>query len=957
MGKFMVSYKLRKYRVSGGTKIDITGQASSRRQVFGSFPVNVPLLSGRANVPINERRLREALANARKSVKDIASNLENQSEELSDSWYAFEVENVTFNSVYKNKSKGMRKRDPLKFLNEPYWSVVDEGNCVPETLRKIYPKVFDDIEDGPYTHEMLQEVCRDRDITCMGWNVDEPYNWIPTARYISKHYNHSPFYYAERDNHLYVLDKTLGKSMANHRKNSKPKNKEEPEAKEFSELEEGLTPDYEEKKYTIVQNESELMRLLCEFLEKGEIPKIKPIALTKDTFRLGSFTAGNTTVDYIPNHKELIEVAEACGRTDVGFMKNIHEEFWKGSLPTSSLNDITYDELKSEPNRHYVHLYGRDEWSQIPGVEQTIDMNKCYTHCLRDSTESWVRFDPLSIPTEYTGGISDNCFYYVETENTLPCHGNGWYTAETVHWLCHNGVQHKITHEIRGQTEKSDIFKQYCDDVIEKTPNGFKHIINDFIGKMGSKEKRYANVCAVSRDQDEIVRLCFEKGFTFVEMKGLFFAIKIQVSIKYQNNMPMAHQIYCRSALKLADAINRLKSLGHTIRSYNTDSITFKADKLYTPVELGLSDSAIGGWKVELTKPVPLTAIVPVGRDRRFKMRSVPWRLFKEGEDNLNDVLNRGESIFVEGEAGFGKTYAVKEWLQGKDAEISAFTNVASSNIGGTTLHKLFKLKIGEDMVPKMEWTSDKKIWVIEEVSQLPTEIFIAVASAMKQDVQVIALGDMEQILPVGETRSCEPALKMLFKQKFVMTQYKRGDANLLEACRVVRRREAIPFEEGIHGEMAFCFTREKRAEINNQCIQEHLQKLKHKGCKKVQPIKNQLGEEQEPFYIYKGMPLRCDKTTDETLNGQRWRVKKIEGDYATLTYEDKELLVDLVEDFIFSPGYAMTIHSSQGLTISEPYTLYIESAGGFSEDDRWRMIYTAVSRAVKKEQIKVNYC
>ena len=104
-------------------------------------------------------------------------------------------------------------------------------------------------------------------------------------------------------------------------------------------------------------------------------------------------------------------------------------------------------------------------------------------------------------------------------------------------------------------------------------------------------------------------------------------------------------------------------------------------------------------------------------------------------------------------------------------------------------------------------------------------------------------------------------------------------------------------------------------------------------------------------------MPLRSihTKTTGEYLNGERWTVKTVYSNSAMLVNKRASIVIPfdvLIENF--TPAYAITIHSSQGLTITEPYTLWIEKYTLFSEEDIWRLIYTACSRAKSANQIGI---
>jgi ATP-dependent exoDNAse (exonuclease V) alpha subunit len=106
-------------------------------------------------------------------------------------------------------------------------------------------------------------------------------------------------------------------------------------------------------------------------------------------------------------------------------------------------------------------------------------------------------------------------------------------------------------------------------------------------------------------------------------------------------------------------------------------------------------------------------------------------------------------------------------------------------------------------------------------------------------------------------------------------------------------------------------------------------------------------------------MPLRSTitKADDSMLNGERWIIESVNYEEVRLKSQIRDVSLIIPYDKIqenFVPGYAMTIHSSQGLTIKEPYTVHIENSSAFEIDDVWRMVYTAVSRACKKEQVGV---
>jgi hypothetical protein len=85
-----------------------------------------------------------------------------------------------------------------------------------------------------------------------------------------------------------------------------------------------------------------------------------------------------------------------------------------------------------------------------------------------------------------------------------------------------------------------------------------------------------------------------------VEDETIYCAASLKEELLYENNMPMYSQILDAAAVLLAEGIKHLESRGAIVRSYNTDSITFKAETL---LPMTLSTDKLGGWKSEEPKP------------------------------------------------------------------------------------------------------------------------------------------------------------------------------------------------------------------------------------------------------------------------------------------------------------------------------------------------------------------
>ena len=213
---------------------------------------------------------------------------------------------------------------------------------------------------------------------------------------------------------------------------------------------------------------------------------------------------------------------------------------------------------------------------------------------------------------------------------------------------------------------------------------------------------------------------------------------------------------------------------------------------------------------------------------------------------------------------------------------------------------------------------------------------------------RVLIFGDLKQILPIGEEKDGLTMLQILCENRIVLTKYKRGDDELLKALTKVRERVSVPFDKGEKGSLHFCFTQKMRDTINEREIM------------KVKKGYFDLVANDNLKRIYVGMPLRSTvtKADGSMLNGERWKIEEIDdGTVFLKSLIRADTPLDVPMDNIhksFLPGYAMTIHSSQGLTIKEPYTVHIEERTAFSKEEMWRMIYTAVSRSCKKDQVGV---
>jgi ATP-dependent exoDNAse (exonuclease V) alpha subunit len=126
------------------------------------------------------------------------------------------------------------------------------------------------------------------------------------------------------------------------------------------------------------------------------------------------------------------------------------------------------------------------------------------------------------------------------------------------------------------------------------------------------------------------------------------------------------------------------------------------------------------------------------------------------------------EHVFVTGRAGTGKSTLLNHlsWNTEKSLVISAPTGVAALNVGGQTIHSLFRLPIGVIADHDIEQSAELRkllnsidTLVIDEVSMVNADLMDAVDRSLRQarqrnkepfgGVQVVLFGDPYQLAPV----------------------------------------------------------------------------------------------------------------------------------------------------------------------------------------------------------------
>lgn len=142
--------------------------------------------------------------------------------------------------------------------------------------------------------------------------------------------------------------------------------------------------------------------------------------------------------------------------------------------------------------------------------------------------------------------------------------------------------------------------------------------------------------------------------------------------------------------------------------------------------------------------------------------------MLNQEQQKAFDLMLTGKNVFLTGNAGTGKSYLLNEFIkyqekQKKKIIVTAPTGIAAINVGGTTIHRAFKVPlkpIGPDVkcMPG-DILRSADIIIIDEISMVRFDVFYYIWKTINtikndgwydgKDIQLIVVGDFFQLPPV----------------------------------------------------------------------------------------------------------------------------------------------------------------------------------------------------------------
>lgn len=345
------------------------------------------------------------------------------------------------------------------------------------------------------------------------------------------------------------------------------------------------------------------------------------------------------------------------------------------------------------------------------------------------------------------------------------------------------------------------------------------------------------------------------------------------------------------------------------------------------------------------------------------------------------DAILSGENVFLTGGAGCGKSFVIEEALRllrkkRRNVVVCAPTGIAALNVGGTTVHRAFKLGLGVQgrgtRLRVREPISQADVIIIDEISMLRCDLFDAVSTIMRKArprPQLVVVGDFSQLPPVvagDDEAHLKDEYGMLYHGPFAFQgrrwqewdfhpfilrdHHRQADPSFLDALTAIRKGDPSACQwisqhacdEYIEGAPYIASTNRVVDRINSRRLSElsgkaHTFKARTTGSfGSVHPV-------DETITLKRGARVVCCKNDpdDAFVNGSigtvigfpadgQVRVELDGGDTVTveamkwsaLDYEeDEEGGLREVEKGTYTQiplrlAWAMTIHKTQGLTL-----------------------------------------
>jgi len=829
---------------------------------------------------------------------------------------------------------------------------------------------------------------------------DEIQKLIHTYKPTKQNKNVPPLIFKIKDNHFYaILDKTMSLSRCGKgfKTDMAITHTKEKEAKEV-EVEMVTRAEGETGADVMVRTMREVAKQVYPF---------KNIQMTEDGIKSFTLDGKRFVFDDDQAVATAMKIAEAndeayCGDSTYSILMKIMTD--NKYDDKSHLNPFVNDLLTTEGIKHRTHYGGTDAYRGEDlvalvesGEAECYDIAKCYTSCLMYPNDEFLVLDFNDTFVPYAGEPIVPGLYYVETNDMSLFHSDNIYSHTILQFAQRKGIPFKIISRCiptRKALPKT-YFKTLLDE-IDKVCCGrpelkkmLTNIITGFLGKHSTKKY----LCRMNTDPqtvwDDFTKADFQNNETFLYKIDEFYIYGYILEKELsENNIPMYIQILDWSNIRLYEMI---ELSGGVALWRKTDSAVVRGG------HLELAEVAEPGMYRLADAPTTVTR-ERTWEERRVRLCTIeddwihhPEITSSSQVDEVFNLLLETKGIANVSRAGTGKSYNLMEvekkfYNKFPDAKVYkiAFTNKASLNINGTTIHKFLKIDAkGKFNLSWLESLRSTPVLIeIDEVSMISQYLWRRLVELKRvlPDAYFVLCGDYRQVPPVEVGQqyfdyfNCS-AMKYLanyHRIEFVVRQ--RYDEALWNVAEKVWEGEALPTDveyeskddvkpADLSGVNVICYTNATRKAINKM-MNEYFASFLPEYEREFLEYEGDESDIQQDVIVYNGMPIMA--ITNQS--GEDGEMNMVNNECFTLTDAGATYTVESTrvgedgeeythsleiepEEFhnYFVLAYASTTHKSQGATIDNNIAI-------FDWDKMSKNLkYTAITRAKKLSQIKLH--
>jgi len=510
-------------------------------------------------------------------------------------------------------------------------------------------------------------------------------------------------------------------------------------------------------------------------------------------------------------------------------IKQLEEQFFKESTPENeSIADsqeivkynLTSSTFNSNVEKIIINNRLSKHWAFVDKVDDVskyssdsihkIDHIKCRRNLVMYNQYDFPIFSVMDEPTIYNNESIKPGYYYIECDNYFPLRGNGWYAHPLIIYsleqniISKNQIKYQLLSSFTLPKNYYQKFAQYLIDIVSKIDlKVAKLIINAMVGCWGITQKTVSKV-KLTLDKYYASMKMTKNDSSFVDSIKIndqtIFKICEDIEMTCDDSyLPLYNHIIACESIELHKLEQIIKLNNGIPLERNTDAILYYGNKFDITNYYYDEKQLVKKYHYEENpSELKVNSVCKFIRMEKYKYNDKLWHNFEEIDnfENLSEnIILNNKSILINGQAGCGKTYLLKQIIDkleklNKKIIKLAPTNKATRMIDGQTIHKFYislaLSKVGENKI--IQNLKNIDYIIVDEISMVH-EIFYRMFVLIKKycpNIKFIICGDYKQLKPVndrynGNYKDSLPLFDLCDGQRLTLNKCRRSDKKLFE--------------------------------------------------------------------------------------------------------------------------------------------------------------------------------